>query len=266
MELVVTQREPIYRGDNLSKKIIYLVPLTLGEIDPLTAYFYLSYIRADGIADVVVLERMEDKYNESYYQYTFPEFVSRKLTKFPGEICTWMQIYSGDPSDPIVAKSGECVLQVQESKNIDEYLCDHQVTAIYQLNKDIENVSSAVEAKADNIIFNADDNTIQLSANGEPIGDRIAISTYTGAVVTNAGITTDGELIVTFSDGTMKNLGNVVDENGAVYVPHISERKVLSFTIEDKPTGVPDPVDLNPFDEWSDMDGDVESEYIWEKM
>ena len=65
----------------------------------------------------------------------------------------------------------------------------------------------------------------------------------------------------------MKNLGNVIDSNGAVYVPHLSDRKILSFTIEDKPTGVPEPVDLNPWDEWFDMDeSGLKSDYIWEDM
>ena len=86
MNLVVTQREPIYRGDNLNRKIIYLVPLSVGEIDPQTAIFYLSYIRPDGVADVIALERMEDKYNESYYQFTFPDMVNLKVTKYASDL------------------------------------------------------------------------------------------------------------------------------------------------------------------------------------
>ena len=136
MDLVTTVREPLFRGDNLNRKLVYLIPLTVGDIDMLTAYVYLNYIRADGVADVAVLERMEEKYNESYYQYTFP--VTCKMTKYPGEVCTWMQIYTGTPSNPSIQKTGECMLQIQESKNIDDYLCDHQVTAIYQLQKQIE--------------------------------------------------------------------------------------------------------------------------------
>ena len=278
MNLVVTQREPIYRGDNLNRKIIYLVPLSVGEIDPQTAIFYLSYIRPDGVADVIALERMEDKYNESYYQFTFPDMVNLKVTKYAGELCTWLQIYSGDPSNPMISKSGECILQVQASKNMDDYLCDHQVTAIYQFHKELndtvdevnasmEEVSAALGQKADNIIFHEEDSTIQLTAGGEPIGDRIRISTLDGAVVNNAGMTVDGELIITFTDGTMKNLGRVVGKDGAVYVPHISDQKILSFTIEDEPQGVPDPVDLNPNDEWSGIDeSTIVSDYIWEQM
>ena len=136
MNLVVTVNDAIYRGDNLNRKIIYLIPLTVGEIDILTAKVYLSYIRADGVPDIVILERMDEKYKESYYQYTLP--VTYKLTKYPGEICTWLQIYTGTPSNPTISKSGECMLYVQESKNMDECLCDHQVTALYQLQKAME--------------------------------------------------------------------------------------------------------------------------------
>lgn len=136
MSLVITVREPIYRGDNLNQKIRYLVPLTVGDIDMQTAFVYLSYIRADGAADVVCLERMEEKYNESYYQYILP--VTCKLTKCAGQVCTWMQIYAGSPSNPEISKSGECILQIEDSKNMDDYFCDHQVTAIYQMQKQME--------------------------------------------------------------------------------------------------------------------------------
>lgn len=269
LNLAITVNEAIYRGENLSKKIIYLIPKQIGEIDTLSASLFLNYIRADGTADVVLLERMELPYNDTYLQYTFP--VSCKLTRYPGEVCTWLQVYSGVPSDPVMAKSGECLLLVRASKSMDEYLCDGQVTAIYQIKKEmdtaVEDMTAAIEQKADNIIFHQEDSTIQLTSGGEPIGDRIAISTNTGAVVTNAGITTDGELILTFSDGTMKNLGSVVGKDGAVYVPHISDRKVLSFTLEEKPGEIPGPVDLNPFDEWSEIEGsDIVTDYVWEQM
>ena len=45
MNLVITVNEPIYRGDNLNQKIIYLIPLQVGEIDMLTATPYLRALR-----------------------------------------------------------------------------------------------------------------------------------------------------------------------------------------------------------------------------
>lgn len=182
MVLEITDYEPLYRGDNLNRKIIYLIPLSVGEINISTASVYLSYIRADGVPDVVILERMGEKYKESYYQYTLP--VTCKLTKYPGEICTWLQIYTGTPSNPAISKSGECMLYVQESKNMDEYLCDHQVTALYQLQKTMENEVAGIDKdiakmnediakKADDIMYDDEGSYIQLVSNGAPIGNQI---------------------------------------------------------------------------------------------
>ena len=165
MSLVITVREPIYRGDNLSKKITYLIPTTVCEIDMLTAYLYLSYIRADGVADIVRLERGEEKYNETYFQYTFP--VNCKLTKFPGEVCSWLQIFSGTPSAPTIAKSGECLLYIEDSKNMDDYICDHQLSAIYEMQKKAESTASdvdAIQAEIDKIV--QDDDIIHFADNG----------------------------------------------------------------------------------------------------
>ncbi len=55
--------------------------------------------------------------------------------------------------------------------------------------------------------------------------------------------------------------------SGKTYVPHIDEHNVLTFTLEDNPTDIPDPVDLNPFDEWSEIDeSEAASDYVWESM
>lgn len=166
MDLVITVREPIYRGDNLNQKIRYLLPFKVEDIDILTAYVYLNYIRADGTPDVVPLERLEDRYNESYYQFTFP--VEHKFTRYAGEICTWLQIYTGDPSNPITAKSGECVIRVQDSKDIDDYIGDTVLTAIYKLHKEVDD-------KADSHIYDKTTGELQLTSDGEPIGDVVVI-------------------------------------------------------------------------------------------
>lgn len=45
-------------------------------------------------------------------------------------------------------------------------------------------------------------------------------------------------------------------------------KKILTFTIEDQPNGVPEPVDLNPSDEWSGIGDENENvtDYIWEQL
>ena len=52
----------------------------------------------------------------------------------------------------------------------------------------------------------------------------------------------------------------------SVFVPHIDENKILSWTLHPNVdiAQTPSPVDLNPFDEWTE-DGDVNSDYEWEE-
>ena len=76
----------------------------------------------------------------------------------------------------------------------------------------------------------------------------------------------DGHLHIVFSDGLDSDVGEVVGKEGKVYTPHIDDHKVLTWTIEDRESVVPDPVDLNPFDEWSPIGPEEGSAYVWEPM
>lgn len=178
MSLTITVAEPLFRGDNLNRKIRYLIPTKIGEIDTRAACLYLSYIRADGVADMVRLERLEASYNDSYDQYSFP--VTCRLTKFPGEVCTWMQIVTGAADKPAIQKSVECILRIEDSKNMDDYICDHQLSAIYALQKqtekaesNVEDIRAEVEKKGDSLLYDTEKKTLQMSSNGKPIGDAI---------------------------------------------------------------------------------------------
>lgn len=139
MRLVPTKMDTIYRGDNLSKKITFLLPT---EIDGVaisdSTTIFLSYIRADGEPDMVTLQRESAMYSNSWYQYIIP--VTCRMSKYAGQICLWLQICSGDTANPTISKTGECIIKIRESKNMDDYLCDHQLTALYQMKKKIDNI------------------------------------------------------------------------------------------------------------------------------
>jgi dGTP triphosphohydrolase len=168
--LAVTVGETLYRGDNLSKRLIFLMPKMLGEIDLLTAAVYLSYVRADGTAEVTRLERLEEEYKESWYQYTLP--VTCRLTRYPGQVCIWMQIYSGPATNPVVAKSDECILVIEDSKNMDDFICDWQMAGLYGIQKDLE---AQVAKKADGLAYDAETRELQLTSNDTAIGDAVTI-------------------------------------------------------------------------------------------
>ena len=65
-----------------------------------------------------------------------------------------------------------------------------------------------------------------------------------GVGIASMDINEKGELVIVLTDGRVRNLGRIVGADGAVYVPHIDDQKVLSFTIEKNAGDVPDPVKL----------------------
>lgn len=140
-DLQVTVREPIYRGENLNERLIFLLPDTVDELSTEASLVYLSYIRADSGADVVLLDKLEEKYNETYFQYTLP--ITCRLTRFPGQVCIFLQMFSGDPIDPQIVKSGECQLMIEDSKNMDDYFSDRFITALYQHDKRMKDMFKA---------------------------------------------------------------------------------------------------------------------------
>ena len=75
----------------------------------------------------------------------------------------------------------------------------------------------------------------------------------------------DGNVSARLSDGRVIDAGYVTGADGVTFTPSINEQKILSWT-NDGGLENPEPVDLNPFDEWSDIDGSVETQYIWSPM
>lgn len=118
--------------------------------------------------------------------------------------------------------------------------------------------------KADNITYNEEDNYIQLTANGTPIGDKITLKTV-GTNVTSIEINDGGELIVHYSDGTSKNIGKVGGECAGVYVPSYSEDGILTFTLSDKAGAPSYSFDIDSSNDWNPV-GDGKTTYIWNQL
>lgn len=147
-------------------KITYLVPAKIGETDILKSQVYLSYIRADGEPDVVELIRSKEMYKEKYYQYTLP--VKCKISKYPGEVVSWMQIFSGTKSNPTIIKSGQNIISVLESESLDGKVGDRFITALWATREDIK-------SKADGLSYNEDERELQLTSGGEKIGNMVKV-------------------------------------------------------------------------------------------
>lgn len=121
------------------------------------------------------------------------------------------------------------------------------------------------ERKADNIYYDEDGQYIQLTANGEPIGDKVEIPECEASVISECKIDETGHLIVVLSNGKVIDAGYVGNADGATFTPHVSEDLILSWT-NDKGLENPEPVDLSPFNDWVELedDGETPTQYLWE--
>ncbi len=264
--LVITHKPVLHQYEHKADPIIFLIPPSIDSVDLADANIIARFVLPSGMGMTKGLARKEELYQE-YAQYVTS--LTSVMTAEVGEIelCLSIVDYQGE----VVVRSSPAFLRILPSMSSDDLLEEGQLDQLDWLTMQLAKVESKVdetnEQKADNIVFDAETNTIQLTSNGVPIGDRIYVCTDTGECITDIVVTDDGDMILYFSDGTEKNIGNVVDSNGSVYVPHVDDRKILTFTIEESPSGVPDPVDLNPFDEWSGIDdSQTKSDYIWEDM
>lgn len=260
--LIITIPTTIYRGERNADLITFLVPAEYEGKNIADCAMLMRYINPDNVGKSEALSYKPEMY-KGYLQYS--TVANTKITSLEGDITVWLTAL--DTNDDVILKTGEAVITVYPSKDIADYLSSEDMDQLDRLEAQVQALQ---KQKADNIVFHAEDSTIQLVSEGNEIGDRITISVSssdTSVCVQDVEINENGELIVLFSDGTTENLGNAVASDGAVYVPHVDEHKVLSWTIENSAGEIPDPVDLNPNDEWSGIDEtEVVSDYVWEEL
>lgn len=234
----------MYIKMNDDKSLIITVPTTIyrGEKNAdLITFFIPAEYEGKNIADCSIVMRyiLPDGTGRSdalvylpemykgYLQYSTP--VNTRLTAQEGQVVIWLTGF--DLEDNVVLKTSEVLIKVEASRNVTDYLSQEDLDQLDQMSVQIADLE---RRKADNITFRSEDNTLQLIADGAEIGDRVEIP---------------------------------VGKDGTVYVPSIDAHKILSWAVEEKAGGVPDPVDLNPFDEWSEVDdSETQSDYIWEDM
>lgn len=131
------------------------------------------------------------------------------------------------------------------------------------INKLTAQIDDLNETKADNIVVNEETNTIQLTANGVTIGDAVD---YASCGIKSFDVDENDNITITLTNGRVLELGQIAGASGATFTPHISEDKILTWT-NDQNLPNPDPVDLNPFDEWVTLPEEgVDTEYEWEYM
>lgn len=131
---------------------------------------------------------------------------------------------------------------------------------------------NAVEIKTANFYYRGQNYSIDLDQNNQCFVPKeviyvpsFSVSVHGGDIVTNY-VRNLIEEVKSNSETNPPVDGNTT--TGIVFVPSISKDKILSWTISEVGNDLetPNPVDLNPFDEWSETGNEIETDYIWEPM
>lgn len=127
---------------------------------------------------------------------------------------------------------------------------------------------TTVETKTANFYYMGTNHPVELDENNQCYVPKEVIYTPSFSVAVHGGdiVTNYVKNLVENIDSSQNIPSTDTNNSSVVFVPSINEDKILSWTISENKDNleVPNPVDLNPFDEWS-TDGDIVSEYEWEE-
>ena len=278
-ELVTTVKERIMQRSKLVDNLHFLADPTYKELDMTNFTVMMEYILpASREYKSEILVKSEELY-KNMLEYKLP--FDTCLTKEAGDIeiqLTFLNVEMNESGETKqrVRKAGPAVVTIVPITAWSNIVPDSALSAIDQrlimaesmLNAANEMSQYLYENKADNIVYDAVGQTIQLTANGSPIGDKIVLDVISGINVKHVKVDEEGNLIITYSDDTVENIGKVASDTvSGIYIPSVSKDGILTMTLS-KDTGEDSySWDINPFNDWNPIESvESKSTYIWESL
>ena len=274
-ELVTTVKERIMQRSKLVDNLHFLVePIYKGiDMSDFTVMMeYLMPVSREYKSEILV--KSDGLYKEKLeYKLPFDTCLTKEAGKIEVQLTfSKVSLDANGNSKQQVRKTSPATITIVPISAWSDIIADSALTALDQKLIQVDAMINAAnemnqylyETKADNIYYDEEGQYVQLTANGQPIGDRIAWVNGGGCSVVDVKIDENDDLIVTLSDGRIINAGHVAGGDGVTFIPHVSDDCILSWT-NDGGLENPEPVDLYPHDEWSNVPEEgVESEYEWE--
>ena len=277
-EITTTVKERIMQRSKLVDNLHILVEQTYKEHNMSDFTVMMEYITpVSREYKTEILVKSDDLYKDRL-EYKLP--FDTCLTKEAGKIeiqLTFIKVEMDVEGNVVqrVRKAGPATITVVPVSAWSNIIPDSALSALDQrlimteamINAANETLAVIDSTKADNVIYDTETNVLQLTANGQPIGDSVKIG-CAGTSVTSIEIDNDGNMIVNHSDGRTENIGKIASESCVgVYVPSYSKDGILTFTLK---TDAEEPIyefDVNPSNDWNPINnGESNSDYIWESL
>lgn len=183
--LVQRNKVVIYQREKLVDKIRFLIPQTYENINLSDCMVVLKYLDQGNVAHSEVLVKEEELYKD-HLSYMFP--VNTNLTAFAGDVklrLSFLRLNTENGLHEEVLHSGETIITVQSLADYYAFQSDNSLEIIDQAMLELETKIQALNGiseiydkeKADNIVQTVENNDIkiQLSSNGQLIGDKVTV-------------------------------------------------------------------------------------------
>lgn len=278
-ELIPTVRERIMQRSKLIDSFQILADPMYKGVDMSDFTVLLEYLTPVGHEYKTEILVKDDELYQDHLRYTVP--FDTNLTREAGDVeiqLTFIKVTLDADGQPVqqVRKTSDASITIVPIKAWSDVIADSALTAIDQRLIQVDAMISAMndmnqalyEAKADNIQYDPSTHCLQLTANGQPIGNKIQldISSLDAKVVTYVSIGEDGKLSVAYSDGSVENVGTVSCKGG-IYIPSVSQDGILTMTLSQDVGESSYSWDLNPDNDWSEIGGEEAStSYTWNEL
>lgn len=179
-ELIATVKTMLYQKEKLVDKIQFLFPQDYNGLNLSECTAILKYLDQSNVPHAELLQKDEELYKD-HLRYILP--VDTNLTRFAGniEIRVTFSKVDMESQQQYVLHSGPLIITINPLKDYYAFVPDESLEFVDQLVGNLEaklesadKIASAYDAeKADNITY--ENNKIQLTSNGEKIGNAITI-------------------------------------------------------------------------------------------
>lgn len=277
-ELITTVKERIMQRSKLVNNLHFLVPQKYKDFDMNNFTAMMEYILpVSRELHTEILDKSEELYKD-HIEFKFP--IDTSITKEAGAIellltFVYVEMLSDGTTVQHVRKISPTTINIIAVPAWCNIIPDSALSALDQRLIEVEAMMKAAnemtqmlyDTKADNIKYDETTNTLQLTANGGLIGDKVTLKN-SGSNIVSMVIDDDGNLIINYSDGRSENIGKI--SGGActgVYIPSYSNDGILTFTLKDKAEESKYEFDIDKSNDWNPIDGvEQNSSYVWEKL
>lgn len=277
-EFVTTVKERIMQRSKLVDSFRILVDQKYNNFNMAEFTVMMEYLTPVGREYKSEILILSDELYQDKLVYTVP--FDTCLTREAGDIeiqLTFIktELDENGISKQLVRKTSPTTIKIIPISAWSDIIADSALTAIDQRLIQVDAMINAMndmsqalcDTKADNIKRSENGEYIQLTANGNPIGDKIYLNTSTcGACVQYVKVNDDGKLVVIYSDGSTEELATVGGAAG-IYIPSISKDGILTMTLSQE-VGAPSySWDIDPSNNWNDIDSSgTASNYVWNEL